>query len=159
MKIIHKKGYDEQECARFKDIIFGNILQSIRVLINAMNKFEMDYGTQAGKNAAEEIGKLSEQQIILNAAQMFPELHPKIKAIWQDPATKKVLERRAELQLNDSADYYLVRYVFIYILERFGAYCQGQLYAKSTRRAPFPCQDGWYCRNGFPIGWQQIENG
>lgn len=108
MKILHKKGYDAQECARFKEIIFGNILVSIRTLITAMQDNNFSFSTDEAKSYAEEIAKISEQQVILSAGQLFtPDMAKKIKAVWKDAGIKQALALRSKIMLNDSADYYL----------------------------------------------------
>ena len=35
MQIIHKSGFSARDCLQFKNIIYANILQSMRVLLNA----------------------------------------------------------------------------------------------------------------------------
>jgi signal recognition particle receptor subunit beta len=73
-----------------------------------MSAHEFTFATDAAKQYAEEIAKISEQQVILNAGSLFnQEMAKKIKTIWQDEGIKKALELRSQIQLNDSADYYL----------------------------------------------------
>jgi len=106
MKIIHKKGYDENECLKFKDIINGNIIQNVRVLIKAMQELKIPYeNPNLLASFTEEILSIPEHQILLNASSlMTPQLSKNIAAIWQDKGVQQCYEKRAEYQLNDSAE-------------------------------------------------------
>lgn len=45
MKIIHKDGYDPAECMKHKDVIYSNVLQSTRVLIDAVRRLNISFGS------------------------------------------------------------------------------------------------------------------
>jgi len=104
MKIIHHKGYAPEECARFKDVIYGNILQSVRVLIEAMSTLGISFSNPGNSDRAERFTRIPEQQIILNAGSIItPELGKDIKQLWADQGVQEAYRRRSEYQLNDSA--------------------------------------------------------
>nr|CAG4713734.1 unnamed protein product [Naegleria fowleri] len=110
MKIIHHKGYTPEECLRFKDVIYGNTLQSIRVLIEAMSSLNppVQFANSSNIDRAEKFTRIPEQQIILNAGSIIsPEVGKDIKMLWSDAGIQQVYNRRSEFQLNDSAAYYL----------------------------------------------------
>eukprot|EP01027_Heterolobosea_sp_BB2_P022041 GEZU01032422.1.p1 GENE.GEZU01032422.1~~GEZU01032422.1.p1 ORF type:complete len:362 (+),score=94.00 GEZU01032422.1:268-1353(+) len=108
MKIIHHKGYNPDECMRFKDVIYGNTIQSIRALVNAANKMNLQMDKPENKARADKIAAIPEQQIILNAGSLLtPEMGREIKLLWEDKAIQTAYSRRNEFQLNDSAGYYL----------------------------------------------------
>lgn len=108
MKIIHEDGFNEEERRLFKDVIYGNILSSIRVLINAANTMNIPFKNEEAKKMAESLMKIPETQIVLSASSILtPELGKNIKTIWEDEAIQKAFDRRSEYQLTDSADYYL----------------------------------------------------
>ncbi|KAL9643755.1 hypothetical protein ABK040_002779 [Willaertia magna] len=108
MKIIHHKGYTQEECTRFKDVIYGNTLQSIRVLIESMRNLGITFESSEAEEYADKLQKIPEQQIILGAASLItPQLGQEIKKVWNDGGIQKVYARRSEFQLNDSAAYYL----------------------------------------------------
>lgn len=106
MKIIHHKGYTPEECLRFKDVIYGNTLQSIRVLIEAMSSLNppVQFANSSNIDRAEKFTRIPEQQIILNAGSIIsPEVGKDIKMLWSDAGIQQVYNRRSEFQLNDSA--------------------------------------------------------
>lgn len=108
MKIIHHKGYNADECLRFKEVIYGNTLQSIRALVNAVNKMNLGFERPDNRARADKVSAIPEQQIILNAGALLnPELGRDIKALWEDKAIQTAFSRRSEFQLNDSCGYYL----------------------------------------------------
>lgn len=43
LKIIHKDAYPPEECMKFKDTIFTNVLQCIRALIEGCEKLEIAF--------------------------------------------------------------------------------------------------------------------
>jgi hypothetical protein len=108
MKIIHAKGYDPEECARFKEVIYGNILQSIRILIAQAKKMEIQLQNEDIAERAEKIAKIPEQQVIMNPlSTLTQEMGRDISVIWNDQGIREVFARKSEFQLSDSTEYYL----------------------------------------------------
>lgn len=108
MKIIHHKGYNKEECMRLKDVIYGNALQSIRVLVQAVQHFNFTYDNPTNKSHAEKMLQMSEQQVMMQpGAIMTPEMGQILKSLWRDSAVRKAYDERSKFQLNDSASYYL----------------------------------------------------
>ncbi|KAJ3436432.1 guanine nucleotide-binding protein g(o) subunit alpha [Anaeramoeba flamelloides] len=102
VKIIHKQAYEtEEERIKFKDVIYGNILNSIQSLIEASqqlgvevdeeNKEVMDYVTNLNPTTS----KFSTQDV------------EKIKNTWEDQGIQETFKRRSEFQLIDCAKTFL----------------------------------------------------
>eukprot|EP01101_Sappina_pedata_P001500 TRINITY_DN11583_c0_g1_i1.p1 TRINITY_DN11583_c0_g1~~TRINITY_DN11583_c0_g1_i1.p1 ORF type:complete len:355 (-),score=159.95 TRINITY_DN11583_c0_g1_i1:116-1180(-) len=102
MKILHMNGFSEQERKAYRDIIHSNIILSIRALIFAAAKFENAL-SDANAERAEEF----KSNAILGNQELTPERAIAIKSIWSDPAIQATYQRSSEIQINDSADYYL----------------------------------------------------
>ena len=49
MKLIHDTGYSKEDRDSYKEIIFSNTIQSMRVIIEAMEKLEIPLGDPAHK--------------------------------------------------------------------------------------------------------------
>lgn len=108
MKIIHHEGFSKDECLRMKDVIYGNTIQSIRALVQAVQRYNLQYENPANKGYADKITQLPEQQVAFQAGTiMSPEMGQTIKSLWKDSAVQKAYEQRSAFQLNDSASYYL----------------------------------------------------
>jgi len=101
MKIIHLKGFTEDECLSYKSIIFNNVITSMRVLVTAVRELGLTLAAE-NKGHAEQLATGEEYfNVEVNA-----EIAKIIKALWADPAIQEAFSRSAEFQLNDSAAYY-----------------------------------------------------
>ena len=93
MKLIHEGGYSRDERESFKEIIFSNTVQSMRVILEAMESLELP---------------LDDQTIFMQPAQIEgdslpPEVGNAISTLWKDPGVQACFQRSREYQLNDSA--------------------------------------------------------
>lgn len=103
MQLIHGAGYSNEEREAFKEIIFSNTVQSMRVIIDAMKMMNISLGNEANEKYIETILALPSQI----ETDSFPtEAHAAIKALWEDSGIQASYARRTEYQLNDSAKYY-----------------------------------------------------
>ncbi|KAG0209146.1 guanine nucleotide-binding protein subunit alpha [Mortierella sp. GBA30] len=103
MKLIHDGGYSKDEREAFKEIIFSNTVQSMRVILEAMDKMELPLHHEANKNYAIIIMSLPPQ---IEGEYMPHEVAAAVKHLWQDPNVQEAFQRSREYQLNDSAKYY-----------------------------------------------------
>ncbi|KAJ3388485.1 glutamine--fructose-6-phosphate transaminase (isomerizing) [Lobulomyces angularis] len=103
MKLIHDSGYSNEEKEAFKEIIFSNTVQSMRVILEAMANMGIALGTPSNE---------AHQQVILDLpsqieAEVFPaEVAAAVKNLWVDSGVQACFNRAREYQLNDSASYY-----------------------------------------------------
>jgi len=101
MKIIHLDGYKENECAAFKEIIYSNTIQSMKVLITATAKLNIQIVKDENKQRAQRISELSP-----NGDTWDTSIGKDIENLWQDEGIQNTFKRANEFQLNDSASYY-----------------------------------------------------
>ncbi|XP_064417333.1 guanine nucleotide-binding protein G(t) subunit alpha-3 [Latimeria chalumnae] len=104
MKIIHKKGYTDQECMEFKAVIYSDTLQSIMAIVKAMSTLGIEYRDPARIEDERRLYSIAES---IKEGTLPPELAKVIKRLWNDPGIQSCYERASEYQLNDSAFYYL----------------------------------------------------
>ena len=104
MKIIHDKGYSQDDCKQFKPVVFSNTIQSMLAIIKAMETLGVAYGDATSKEAADRLVDISSQQ---EEADITPEVLEILKSIWNDSGVKECYGRSREYQLNDSAGYLL----------------------------------------------------
>jgi GTPase SAR1 family protein len=108
LKIIHKDAYPPEECMKFKDTIFTNVLQCIRALIEGCEKLEIAIDSPDVQTLATKIMAIPDETIVSSPATVLtPEMGQEIKKIWEDKGIKEAYERRSEFQLSDSAKYFL----------------------------------------------------
>ncbi|KAG0167630.1 guanine nucleotide-binding protein subunit alpha [Apophysomyces sp. BC1034] len=101
MKLIHDGGYSLEERESFKEVIFSNTMQSMRVTLEAMNALGIDFEYPANER---------HRRLILEAPPQVDylgkELVEAISSLWDDRGVRACVARAKEFQLNDSAQYY-----------------------------------------------------
>src|SRR3569833_2689725 len=100
MKLIHEGGYSRDERESFKEIIFSNTVQSMRVILEAMESLELPLEDQRMEYHV--------QTIFLQPAQIEgdilpPEVGNAIEALWKDHNKQECFKQTHKNQLNDSA--------------------------------------------------------
>ncbi|KAG0294945.1 guanine nucleotide-binding protein subunit alpha [Dissophora globulifera] len=103
MKLIHDGGYSEDEKEAFKEIIFSNTVQSMRVILEAMDSMDLALYHDANRNYAIIIMSLPAQ---IEGQYMPHEVAVAVQNLWLDPNVQQAFARSREYQLNDSAKYY-----------------------------------------------------
>ncbi|KAI8388235.1 guanine nucleotide-binding protein subunit alpha [Radiomyces spectabilis] len=103
MKLIHDGGYSRDEREAFKEIIFSNTIQSMRVILEAMDVMGIALSQSHLAQHATVILDLPTQ---IERDYLPNEVTQAIKALWKDPNLLTVFDRSREYQLNDSAKYY-----------------------------------------------------
>lgn len=103
MKLIHDGGYNNDERESFKEIIFSNTVQSMRVILEAMERMGIQLANADNKPHAAVIEDLPNQ---IEGDSLAPEIAAAIKALWVDAGVQECFGRSREYQLNDSAKYY-----------------------------------------------------
>ncbi|KAI8377391.1 G-alpha protein [Radiomyces spectabilis] len=101
MKLIHDGGYTSEERENFKEVIFSNTLQSMRVTLEAMDELGISLVKQDNEVY---------RRLIIEAPPpidyLGQELMEAIAALWDDAGVQECVARANEFQLNDSAQYY-----------------------------------------------------
>ncbi|ORZ02567.1 guanine nucleotide binding protein, alpha subunit [Syncephalastrum racemosum] len=103
MKLIHDDGYSLDEREAFKEIIFSNTVQSMRVILEAMDDMGISLAHSEYQHHAAVIMEMPAQ---IERDSLPPEVTQAVKALWSDENLQSVFERSREYQLNDSAKYY-----------------------------------------------------
>jgi guanine nucleotide-binding protein subunit alpha len=100
MQLIHGSGYTNEEREAFKEIIFSNTVQSMRVIMDAMDTLNIALEKPDNQKHREVIMSLPSQI----EADTFPaDAAAAVKALWADTGVKECVKRSREYQLNDSA--------------------------------------------------------
>ncbi|KAJ3369818.1 guanine nucleotide-binding protein subunit alpha [Allomyces arbusculus] len=105
MQLIHGVGYSDEERAAYKEIIYTNVLQSMKVLLAAMDALGVPLADPAGNAGARRI--VDEFPAQLDDDAEFPrQVADAIMRLWADAGVRACCARSREFQLNDSAQYY-----------------------------------------------------
>lgn len=100
MKLIHDVGYTREDKEAFKEIIFSNTIQSMKVICEAMEVLGIAYELPESGKHADLIASLPSQ---LEAEEFPADAAAAIKALLADPGVQSCFGRSSEYQLNDSA--------------------------------------------------------
>ncbi|KAJ1736768.1 guanine nucleotide-binding protein subunit alpha [Coemansia sp. BCRC 34490] len=103
MKLIHDGGYSQEERESFKEVIFSNTIQSMRVLLEAMEALHITLQHGENQTHASVIMNMPSQ---IEAENLPAEVSSAVKALWTDEGVRDCFKRSNEFQLNDSASYY-----------------------------------------------------
>lgn len=101
MKLLHDNGYSDVEKLAFKEIIFSNLIQSIKVLIEAADKLGIALANPENEKYKKELMQLPHQ---LEGDSLPSNVGAAVKALWSDGGIQTCYSRANEFQLNDSAN-------------------------------------------------------
>ena len=100
MKLIHEGGYSRDERESFKEIIFSNTVQSMRVILEAMESLELPLEDQ---KAEYHVQTIFMQPAQIEGDSLPPDVGTAISVLWKDNGVQQCFQRSREYQLNDSA--------------------------------------------------------
>ena len=99
MKLIHSSGYTKEERISFREIIFSNTVQSMRVILEAMDTMGVPVATENQKHKT----VIMELPAQIDGEKLPPSAGEAIKTLWADQGVQIAFGRSREYQLNDSA--------------------------------------------------------
>ncbi|KAM0748484.1 guanine nucleotide binding protein, alpha subunit [Meredithblackwellia eburnea MCA 4105] len=103
MKLIHEGSYTDKERESYKEIIYSNTIQSMRVILDAMEMMGIPLSSPTLEPYSEEIMSQPHQ---IEADYLSPEVTLAVQELWKDKGVRECFARSREYQLNDSASYY-----------------------------------------------------
>ncbi|KAI8819259.1 guanine nucleotide binding protein, alpha subunit [Fimicolochytrium jonesii] len=103
MKLIHDNGYSVEERETFREIVFSNTIQSMRVILDAMQLMGIPLSIPRNETHKSVIMELPHQ---IEADFLPSEVAAAVKYLWADAGVQACFMRSREYQLNDSARYY-----------------------------------------------------
>ena len=99
MRLVHSTGYSESELRQFRYIIYRNILDAIKILVEQVNAMGLELN--------EKNEDLADQVPLWESESLNPEMAEIVAQLWADPGVQAAFARRSEYQLGDNAAYYL----------------------------------------------------
>lgn len=100
MKLIWEGGYSDDERESFKEIIYSNTVQSMRVILEAMESLELPLDDSSAEYHVHTIFMQPPQ---IEGDHLPPPVGNAIQALWRDAGVQECFKRSREYQLNDSA--------------------------------------------------------
>ncbi|KAK0388539.1 hypothetical protein NLU13_4782 [Sarocladium strictum] len=104
MKIIHLKGYSEEELYNYRATVFKNLVECAKAVVMAMQQLEIEPSNEENKRFAEYL--LEYQTESGPQAHIDAEVGTAVQSIWSDPAKDQLMEHQTEFYLMDSAEYF-----------------------------------------------------
>jgi hypothetical protein len=99
MKILYGQAWDNDELTSLKPVVFANIIQNMRLVLEYANTNGVDLGDMA-ENAKMVIGLGDDTDVGQNGVGQI------IKALWLSPQIQEVWEKRSNFQVLDCLSYY-----------------------------------------------------
>ncbi|XP_065140610.1 guanine nucleotide-binding protein subunit alpha-14-like [Paramisgurnus dabryanus] len=103
MRIIHGKGYTDDDKRAYAKLVFQNVFTAIQNLIQAMENLKIPFADAKNTVYAAMLKRATASAM----ESINSEYAEAIKSMWRDFGLQKCYERRREFQLSDSAKYYL----------------------------------------------------
>jgi guanine nucleotide-binding protein subunit alpha len=102
MKIIHLKGYSEDELYNYRPTVFKNLVECAKAVITAMQQFEIEPENEENKAHMDYL--MDYQAESGPQAHIDPEVGVAVQSLWSDPAKDRLMEHQTEFYLMDSAE-------------------------------------------------------
>lgn len=102
MKIIHLKGYSEDELYNYRPTVFKNLVECAKAVILAMRQFDIEPTIPENREYANFLMEYTAESG--PQAHIDPQVGIAIQSIWNDAAKEQLMERQTEFYLMDSAE-------------------------------------------------------
>ncbi|XP_072014592.1 guanine nucleotide-binding protein G(o) subunit alpha-like [Amphiura filiformis] len=105
MRIIHHGSYDNMECMAYRDLVFSNVLCSMKNILQAMKTLNIPFYNESRREDAM-LFNTQAKLVIEGYIDFSLELADAIYRLWKDPGLRMCYARSSEFQLIDSASYF-----------------------------------------------------
>lgn len=103
MRIIHGKGYSEEDRRAFAKLVFQNIFTAVKAMTWAMNTLRIPYANPQNEIYAKWVQDVDIRQV----TQLDRGYVDAIRHLWADTGLRVCYSRRREYQLLDSTEYFM----------------------------------------------------
>lgn len=104
MRIIHGKGFCEDDCKAYIEFVHQNIMNSMYAIIEAMKQFNIPFH---GKRRY--LDRIISANSRSSSFAISQEQFKVIRKLWHDKGIQEAYRRRNEYQLSDSTSYFMSR--------------------------------------------------
>lgn len=102
MKIIHLRGYSEDELFNYRPTVFKNLVECAKAVITAMQQFNIVPEIAENKEFAQFM--LDYQPESGPQAHIDPQVGIAVQSLWNDPCKAQLMDHQTEFYLMDSAE-------------------------------------------------------
>ncbi len=102
MKIIHLKGYSEEELYNYRATVFKNLIECARAVINAMDQFDIEPSSEGTKDYCDYLRGYTVE--VGPSARIEAKVGVAVHALWTDNCIDRLMQHATEFYLMDSAE-------------------------------------------------------
>ena len=102
MKIIHLKGYSDEELHNYRPTVFKNLIESAKAVIGAMRQLKLEPSIEANRAYCDFLADYVVEPG--PQAQIDRRVGEAVQSLWNDPVREQLMERQTEFYLMDSAE-------------------------------------------------------
>lgn len=118
LKILHQNGFTKQELIEHRSVVYDNVLEIAKSLVDARKRFEVPLESESGISIEDlelienyhytEEGR-TDTFTLASKSRFPPEISSTLIKLWKLPSTKQLLnsKHRTEFYLMDSANYFI----------------------------------------------------
>ncbi|CAG7994005.1 unnamed protein product [Penicillium salamii] len=106
MRIIHSRGFPEEERHQTRAIIYSNIVIAFKVLLDIMNAEDIDFEDEANTRPLAELLDQTEPDVGSNEAFSDLKVRDAMRVMWEDGGVQKAVARGHEFALHDNLYYF-----------------------------------------------------
>ncbi|KAI0470169.1 G protein alpha subunit [Xylaria cf. heliscus] len=104
MKIIHLKGYSEEELYNYRATVFKNLIECAKAVITAMEQFEIEPSSDGTRDYCDYLHSYTVESG--PTARIEAKVGIAVQALWTDPCIEQLMHHSTEFYLMDSAEYF-----------------------------------------------------
>jgi guanine nucleotide-binding protein G(i) subunit alpha len=101
MKIIHLKGYSEEELYNYRATVFKNLIECAKAVITAMDQFDIEPSTEGTRDYCDYLHSYTVEAG--PSAHIEAKVGLAVQALWSDPCIDRLMQHATEFYLMDSA--------------------------------------------------------
>ncbi|KAG5436866.1 hypothetical protein PCANB_001619 [Pneumocystis canis] len=103
MRLIHMSGFTQEEREYYRTIVFSNMLQSMRLIIEAMEEFDICFDRPENEQY---LDLLLQDRELTDRENLPPEYYRPLISLWEDAGVTRAVNRGNEYALHDNCFYF-----------------------------------------------------
>ena len=106
MRIIHDKGFPDEERRQVRSVIYSNMIVAFRLLLDIMNNEDFIFTHEGSKVHAKTL-EIADADVDAEEAFKDQNLKVAMQALWEDPGVQKAVAKGHEFALHDNLGLYV----------------------------------------------------
>ncbi|GBE78577.1 Guanine nucleotide-binding protein alpha-2 subunit [Sparassis crispa] len=102
MRLIHRVPFSTQEVESFRQLVFNNLTQGIKYLLDSME----DMGLEVSEENRSYLSLVDDAADLRDGEPFPPAYYEPLKRLWEDPSVQKAWDRGNEAAIPDNLLYY-----------------------------------------------------